>query len=69
MVESRDFLIYGYTRSEFLSPDLFFDTSLNIQYSCSRFIYHIHQIIQGGKLLQFLRIYANRESFTIENFP
>jgi len=32
-------------------------------------VYHIHQIIQGEKLLRFSQIFANCECFTIENFP
>jgi len=39
MVGSQDFLIYGYAQGEFLSPDLFFNASFNVQYSCSWFIY------------------------------
>jgi len=36
---------------------------------CKNDKYCIRQIIQGGKLLRFSQIFANRECFTIEIFP
>jgi len=39
-----------------------------MQTSVLDFLYRICQIIQGGKLSQFLQIFANHECFTIEIF-
>ena len=42
---------------------------MKLSNAISRVDYRIRQNIRGGKLSRFSRIFANRECFTIENFP